>query len=323
MKYGRWEWYRDMQREKRTYSGRLMEIDFFPVLGCGKRMPTRAAKSKPSTEEQKRYNRTQAIKKIIRMVNANFDESDYLMHPTYEPRLAPQNEEEARRDIVNYLRRVKTKRASELRRVKKELLLAIDAANKVGENRFLRESVSRLKEKIRKLEKPFKYIYVIEKQTYKTGRYSGKDNWHFHIFLTGGIEDRVLEEMWKDGIRTNCNNYQPEKFSPEAAARYMSKDPQGAKRFIGSRNLTKPVRKDIDGKVSKKTVDRMATERIDDREYWEKKYKGYRFIRCYNRWNSYNEHWYVSVIMYKTEGSLPEWKGLDWITTDNTKGSEG
>lgn len=305
-----------MQREKRTYSGPLLEADFYPVFNDGRRLPTRAPKTKPSTAEQKKYNRTQATKKFIRLANANFDKTDYLMHPTYSPEKAPQSEAEARRDIVNYLRRVKTKRSSEAKRLRKDLSAAEDAAEKMPDNKYLSSSVEKLKAKIAKLEAPFKYIYVIEKQTYKSGIYAGRANWHFHLFLTGGIDNKTLEEMWTNGLRTNCNNYQPDKFGPEAAARYMSKDPQGAKRFSYSRNLVRPKEKIKDGKISRRAVERMAKERTEDKEFWEKRYKGYRFVRCYARYNDFNGRWYISAVMYKTDGEAPRWEEEEWITTD-------
>ena len=303
-----------MQREKQTISGPLLEVDFYPVFKDGRRVPVRAPKTKPSTAEQRKYNREIAIKKFIRLANTNFDSSDYLMHPTYQPDLAPQTEEEARRDLINYLRRVKTKRASELKRLKKELKLAEEAASALPQNKFIVSGIEKTKKQIEKLEQPFKYIYVIEKQIYRTGIYAGNVNWHFHLFLTGGIDNKTLEGMWLSGIRANCNNYQPDKFGPEAAARYMSKDPQGTKRFSYSRNLEKPTEKTKDGKVTKNAVFKMAKERVDDAEYWEKRYKGYKFVRCFPRPNQYNGYWYVSVIMYRSDReSIPEWKVSEWI----------
>jgi hypothetical protein len=306
-----------VQREKRTFSGPLLEADFYPVFADGCKMPTRAQKSKPSTAEQQKYNDTMAVKKFIRLANANFDTTDYIMHPTYAPALAPQDEKQARRDIVNYLRRVKTRRASEAKKLKKDLTEANAAAKQMPGNKFLADSVKELKAKIEKLEAPFRYIYAIEKQTYKTGRYAGRANWHFHLFLTGGLDAKLLESMWTNGVRTNCNNFQPDKFGPEAAAIYMSKDPQGTKRFSYSRNLEQPaVPPPKDGKISAYTVERMAKDRVDDRAYWERRYKGYRFLRCYARYNVYNGHWYVSVVMYRMDGQAPPWKADDWLTED-------
>ena len=99
-----------MQREKRTVSGRLLEADFFPVFRSGRAMPTRAPKEKQSSAAQAKYNRQQAIKKLIRLVNANFDDGDYLMHPTYAQAQAPKDWDEAQKNIRNYVRRVRDAR---------------------------------------------------------------------------------------------------------------------------------------------------------------------------------------------------------------------
>ncbi len=307
-----------MQREKLTISGPLLEADFYPVFEDGRAWPTRKPKSKPTTAEMMKYNRTVAMKKLVRLVNANFTPDDYYMHPTYIQAYAPQNEEEARRDIVNFLRRVKTRRASEAKRIRLELnevkATMLSLPGRTNGKQLLARTFTDLALKLAKLEEPLKYIYVIEKQTYKTGKNKGRANWHFHLFLTGGLEDRVLESMWPKGVRVNCNNYQPDKFGPEAASKYMSKDPQGSRRFCCSKNLKKPVEKVKDGRVTARGVERMATQRVDDREYWENRYPGYRFLRCYARYNDYNKQWYVSAVMYRTDGDPPEWKQEEWLT---------
>ncbi len=291
-----------MQREKRTKSGKMLEVDFYPIWNDGRRMPTRAPKSKPSTAEQEKYNKQQAVKNFVRKILANFDTGDVWMHPTYEADKAPQSEEEARRDISNYIRRVKTKRAAELKRI-------LHLLERCPEDK-------RLKEKCKMLRKPLKYAGVIEQQIYKSGPRKGKCNWHFHIFMTGGIDRDVLEDMWPKGMRTNVDRFQPEKFGPDAAARYMTKEPPGSRRFFCSKNLKKPtVPKPKDGKITKRGVEMLAKKRINDGEYWENRYKGYRFLRGFARYNSYNGHWYVSVIMYKTNNDidLPTWGFDEWL----------
>ena len=90
-----------MQREKRTKSGRLLEVDFYPVFSDGRRIPLRAPKTKRSTPEQEKYNYNKAVKKLIRLVNVNFDTGDILMHPTFTPENAPTSEEEARKILTN------------------------------------------------------------------------------------------------------------------------------------------------------------------------------------------------------------------------------
>lgn len=290
-----------MEREKRIKSGRLLEVEFYPVFSDGRKIPSRAPKSKKTTEEQAKCNRNRAIKNLVRYVNANFDNTDVFMSPTYIPECAPQSEEEARRNIQNYFRRVKTKRVSELKHTEKMLSLS--------------PYDEKLKIKRKKLREPLRYIYVIEKQVYKSGPYRGKMNFHYHIFMTGGLDRDIMEEMWRGGIRVNTNRFQPERFGVEAAARYCSKDPQGSKSFSGSRNLKRPtVSKVIDGKITPRGVEKLAKERSDDREYWEKRHKGYKFIRCFSRYNNYNGNFYISVIMYKTEEKtdFSPWK-TEWL----------
>ena len=299
-----------MQREKLTRSGRLLEVDFYPIWNDGRRVPIRAPKSKPSTKEQEKYNFQKVIKEFVRKINANFDTGDLWLHPTYEPQKAPQTEVEARRNISNYIRRIKTKRKSELKRVLKLL-----ERNPTDE---------RLNAQRKKLEAPFKYAGVIHRQTYKSGPLKGRCNWHFHIFMTGGIERDVLEDMW--GMRINVDRFRPEVFGPEAAAKYMLKSiansknkddlSKGAHRFFCSKNLKKSkVSKPKDGKITKRGVEKLATQRIDDSAYWEKRYKGYRFLRGYARYNDYNGNWYVSVVMYKADVNieLPKWGFDEWL----------
>ncbi len=289
-----------MQREKRTKSGRLLEVDFYPVFSDGRRIPLRAPKTKRSTPEQEKYNYNKAVKKLIRLVNVNFDTGDILMHPTFTPENAPTSEEEARKILTNYFRRVKTKRASELKRITKLLEALPDEKD--------------LQVQKKKLEEPFRYIYTIEKVTYKSGKHKGRDNWHFHLFMTGGLKRDVVEDMWSLDMRVNADRYQPERFGPEAASRYIIKDPQGTKRFSCSRNLKRPPEpKTKDGKITSRGVEKLAKERIDDKAYWERRHPGYRFVRCFARYNTFNGYWYVSVIMYKTSEPMPEWKIDDWL----------
>ena len=244
-----------------------------------------------------------AIKRAVRFINANFDNEDLLLTYTYEQKFAPLTIEGASRDMDNYKRRIKTRRASELKRIEK--LLKTDPQNK------------KYRALLKKLKAPFKYYYTIEEVIYKTGSLKGLKNYHVHLFMTGGLDRDTVEAMWGKGVRVNARRFRPEVFGPEAAARYISKDPQGRKRFRHSQNLVQPETRVKDGHISSRTVERMAKQLVDDKEYWERRYKGYRFLRCFSRFNKYNGRWYVSVVMYKadSDGLLPDWKieGDDWM----------
>lgn len=308
-------------REKRTIAGPLMEVSLYPVWDDGRRMPERAPKTKQTTEAQRKYNEEQARKKMVMRINANFCASDYWMHPTYQPERAPQNEAAAKRDLANYIRRVREARKKALEEKKEQLTAAKaaleqngGAAASVGGKKaarataYLKNELKRLKQQVKQLKRPLKYYYCIERQEYKSGPNKGRLNWHFHLFITGGLSDKEMEALWFNGVRVNCDNFQPERFGPEAAARYMGKESaDGRRRFGCSRNLKKPDEKIRDGHFTRRQVEKIATQRVDDRAWWERQYPGYRLLETNCRWNEYNANWYVTAVMYKTDADPPAW----------------
>lgn len=299
-----------MIKEKITKAGKLLNTDFYPCFDNGRKMPTQS-KVQGSTEAQKKYNDNKATKEAVYIVNENFDEYDHIGHLTYASECAPQNEEGARRDMTNALRRIKRKRARELKKVEKQLA-------KLPDTEELAELRKKLEIKRDKLSAPFKYMYVIEKVTYQRGPFKGRDNWHFHIFMTGGLERSEVEAIWKHGVRSNVDQFQPDRFGPEAMANYMSKDPKGTKRFVCSRNISRTYKqpKIKNSRFSKRTLAKLAQERCDDAQYWEKRYPGYRFMRSFARFNDYNCHWYLTVVMYAGDGPVPEWNMDNWANDD-------
>ena len=306
-----------MINKKETVSGKLLEVDFYPVWKNGHRVPEKLPRL--SLPEQVKYNHRQCEKRLIRLVNANFDDEDIIMHPTYSPDKAPLDKEgvldkkRARMDLKNYLDRVRRKRKSELKKVIKLL----DELPKTETFDELRQKHTAQK---RKLEAPFKYIYVMEVVTYQRGEHKGRENCHFHLFVTGGLDRKVYENMWKCGLRTNADRFQPKKYGPEAIAKYMAKSHRsGSKAYVCSRNIDDPDEDIKKTRLSPGGLERLAKQRCDDKEYWEKRYKGYknkdyRLLKTYPRYNQYNGHWYMTVIMYADSGGgeLPEWKYDEW-----------
>ncbi len=289
-----------MQREKKIISGKLLEVSFYPVYPCGRAVPRRP-KEKVSTTAQAKYNRTKAVKKAIRDINANFDTDDLFVTPTYFPENAPQTEEQAERDIRNFIRRIKTKRQAELKRL-------TGLCKAYPENKDY-------KKQLKVLQKPFRFYYRTERTCYKSGNKAGKSNWHFHLFITGGIDRDTIEDMWP--YRINADRFRPDKFGAEAAARYAAKPAEKDNERVKlhhSRNLAEPkTPPPKDGQISKRGVEKLATQRIEDRAYWEKRYPGYKFLRCFARYNEYNGNWYVTTLMYRYDHDPPEWTISEWL----------
>lgn len=250
-----------MYREKKIYSGKILEVELYPVYKSGREIPRRAKKEKLSTKEQKNLNDKNARKKLTRLINTNFGEGDIVIHPTYRDSEMPSTEQEARRDIVNYIRRVKTYRK--------------------------RNDLPELK-----------YIYVIE---CKVSKKTGVMRWHFHMIMSKMDRD-TAEKMWKYGDFTNADRLQPNEYGCEAIARYMTKEPQGKKRWAQSKNLKEPyIPPPKDGRIGKRGVRKMATQYVEDKEYFEKRYKGYQFLKCVPTFNDYNGYWYIEIVMRRKD----------------------
>lgn len=296
-----------MIKEKNTKAGKLLNTDFYPCWPNGRKLPTQP-KAKGSTEAQKKYNENQSVKQAVYIVNENFDSNDNILHLTFKPENAPKDENELHRLVKNYFNRLKRLRKKELSRVTK-LLEALPGDEIFDSQR------KELELKKSKLEAPFKYFYTKEEEEYKRGPYKGCKNFHPHIFITGGIDRDVLEELWPFGTRCNADRFQPERFGPETMAKYMMKDPKGYRRFCCSRNISRTYKqpKIKDARFSAAHLAKLAQERVDDAAYWEKKYKGYRFLRAFPRFNEFNGHWYLTVVMYAAgDDPVPKWDMDNW-----------
>lgn len=93
------------QREKKIYSGNILEIENYPIT-VPERRQTRRKKQMESLPKQKNLNDKNARKHVVRLINTNFTDMDIVVHLTYSDKYLPKSEEEARKDVTNYLKRV-------------------------------------------------------------------------------------------------------------------------------------------------------------------------------------------------------------------------
>lgn len=96
---------RTVYREKRYYCGEYLDVYIFPVYETGKGRSGRGKKRKPSSAAQKKLNQRHREEKLVRLLHANFTPDDLELHLTYEAN--PDGDEEAKRELANFLRRVR------------------------------------------------------------------------------------------------------------------------------------------------------------------------------------------------------------------------
>lgn len=78
-----------------------------------------------------------------------------------------------------------------------------------------------------------KYMYVIE------GGGTSKTRVHAHVIMSGGLTREQIESAWNYGY-ANVHRLQPDENGLEGLGRYLSKDPQGKKRWGASKGLIQP-----------------------------------------------------------------------------------
>ena len=142
--------------KKTITSGSLIEVEIYPVWN--KKNDLRNEKKNRSSKEQEKINKKNKIKNFIRLVNTNFIENDLFITLTYKDKHLP-NEEEARRDITNYLNKVK--------RYRKKAGLS-----------------------------DIKYIYAISYENDRIG--SKKVRIHHHLIMSKMDRD-IAEKLWTKG----------------------------------------------------------------------------------------------------------------------------
>ena len=91
-------------RAKTITSGDVVEIEIFPVWNTQNEV--RAAKANTTKEAQANVNDRNTKKALIRKINTNFTKEDLHVTLTYGRGELP-NEEQARRDMRNFIRRVR------------------------------------------------------------------------------------------------------------------------------------------------------------------------------------------------------------------------
>ena len=88
-----------------TYDlGNIIEIDVCPHKKVG---GTRMAKWRPTSEAQEKVNRERRRRYVTRLVELNFDERSLMLTLDYENGMYPDTWEEGKRDVANWIRRVR------------------------------------------------------------------------------------------------------------------------------------------------------------------------------------------------------------------------
>jgi hypothetical protein len=93
-------------KTKTIVSGPMLECEIYPIWRTSKKS-IREKTRKESRKAQKNLNNKNTVKRVIRLINTNFNNNGIWGTFTYSNDKLPSSEEQARKDIQNYIRRLK------------------------------------------------------------------------------------------------------------------------------------------------------------------------------------------------------------------------
>ncbi len=103
---------------------------------------------------------------------------------------------------------------------------------------------------------------------------------HHHIAISCGLTRDDLEAIWGKG-RASCDRLQADRYGYTALAIYLTKKPQGAKRYFCSRNLKEPTVTVADTKLSMRRAEEIARDMEENAPViFGKLYKDCEYLDC-------------------------------------------
>jgi hypothetical protein len=124
---------------------------------------------------------------------------------------------------------------------------------------------------------------------------------HHHIVISCGLSREELEAIWKKG-RVRTDRLQADRYGYTALARYLMKEPEGAKRYFCSRNLKEPVITVSDTKLSLHKAERIAQSAEENAPaIFTKLYPDHEFLDCQVKRSDFVAGVYIYVRLRKNQ----------------------
>ena len=253
---------RTVYREKRYVCGEYLDVFIYPVFETGKHSEGKRVKRKPSTKAQEKLNQRHREEKLARLLHANFTPEDLEIHLTYKAQ--PEDDEEAKKHLQNFIRRVKR----------------YIAKNGLGE---------------------LKYIAITERGK-RGGRYHHHVTISVEKGIDRDVLEQLWTDVEGHGY-ANSRRLQFNEEGLEGLARYVVKSPAGKKAWTASRNLIDPEPKTRDGRISGKQARELVEDQKQAGKL-EKLYPGYTLAKTEAFHNDVNGGAYVVARLYRSDGKF-------------------
>lgn len=154
-----------------------------------------------------------------------------------------------------------------------------------------RNFIRRLKRALKKKGIELKYFAATEES-------SRKKRLHHHLVISGGLSVKELADLWGKGF-IQATPLQFNEFGITELAYYITKETNGRKHIIHSRNLKNPTQRKRDSRISKKKIKELVTGSLDEKELCRNLYPGYELADAEPYYNDLNGNYYVALRLYK------------------------
>lgn len=244
-----------------------LEVDVFEITEAQHKASNRAKKELATSIVKEKHNENARRRYLTQLANTNFRPGDWSITLTYKDPFMPAagDLERADKDFSNFIKRL-----------------------------------YRLCDK-RGIERP-KWICVTEYRSVgESGKMIGRHHHHVIMSHPTGLSRDDVEALWSKGwIR--CERLDFDHNSLEGLARYITKNRRCKRHWRQSRGLEMPKRpRPNDSRWSRKKLRDAFSNRLEDREFWEKQYPGYNLHRCEARITGMGTM-HIIVKMYRKDG---------------------
>lgn len=256
-------------RTKTVKAGEYLYVSCYPLIGCNANAAQKLKLEDLAEERVKKakirmryakYNNSRRIKEFEQLVHANMVKGDLHIACTYElqdydrpDQLEHRNREQARKDIRNYIRRIK---------------------------HLLKKHSCDLSQ--------FRWICCTVTKERDQEAFNPKPDSHHHHLLVHGVPEELrteVEKLWKFGY-CNADRLQDSDKGFAAMAGYIARqentangEQEGRRSYSTSKNIIRPEVKTSDRKISRRRASQIAADvQIAGREIFEKLFDGYRLI---------------------------------------------
>ena len=274
-------------------AGRGLEVMCHPIFTRWPAGVKREVKRKATKETMKELNRRNRIRKIARLIDANFTEAGFFCTLTYDYPVEDYGLINVDDVIDFYQQRGLPEEMQDVRRDVRRLLAKIRRRLKKGA--------------------ALKWLYRIE-ETHKGVPFGFPPKFHAHMVIEAeGLTREMIERLWEHGL-TTTNHLELKRKGGPSIAGYINKGkndredaewdsaPNGGRWWSHSRNLKEPKATVSDRKVSRRRACLIAADMVrNGREIMEKLYPGYRLMDIEVKYSDFMNGVFIYVRMRRLD----------------------